>query len=43
MWDPRGKWYGAGMVISDGDVLRPVGEVSGKEGESSVREVKSKG
>ena len=43
LWDSSGKWYEAGMVISDGDVLRPVGEVRGNEGESSVREVKSRG
>ena len=42
LWDSSDKWYGAGMVISDGDVLRTVGEVRGNEGESSVREAKNR-
>ena len=39
--DSSAKWYGAGMVIYDGDVLRPVGEVRFNKGERSVREAKS--
>ena len=34
---------GAGTVVSDVDVLRPVGEVRGNDGEIRVREVKSRG
>ena len=37
------KWSGTGAVISDGDVLRPVGEVRFNEGERRVRKSKSGG
>jgi hypothetical protein len=37
------KWSEIGAVISDGDVLRPVGKVRFNEGEHSVREAKRGG
>jgi len=37
------KWSGIGAVISDGDVLRPVGEVRDNDGDIRIREVKSRG
>ena len=36
------KWSATGAVISDGDVLRPVGKVRCNEGEGSVREAKNR-
>ena len=43
MYNASDKWSGAGTVVSDVDVLRPVGEVRGNDGEIRVREVKSRG
>ena len=37
------KWSGIGAVISDGDVLRPVGKVRFNERDRSVREAKNGG
>ena len=41
LYNASDKWSGAGTVVSDVDVLRPVGEVRGNDGEIRVREVKS--
>ena len=43
LYDASDKWSAAGTVVSDVDVLRPVGEVRGNDGEIKVREVKSRG
>ena len=43
LYNASDKWSGAGTVVSDVDVLRPVGEVRGNDGEIRVSEVKSRG